>query len=149
VVEARTSTNNNSSSPEPAHERAIAKTTHNAVPAATTQQSAPSEATEPIRAGLGCEAYRPIVSKYDWDVNTALAIMRAESGCRADAYGVNTNGSNDAGLMQINSVHVGSVIGNKERFDAAANIAAAYKVYRGSGWRAWATFTNGSYKKYL
>lgn len=77
--------------------------------------------------------------------------MRAESGCRADAYNAsNSNGSNDAGLMQINSIHVESgLIDSEARFDPAANIDAAYAIYRGGGWEAWSAYNNGAYQRYL
>ncbi len=74
----------------------------------------------------------------------------AESRCNPNAVGVNTDGSTDKGLLQVNSVHVRSgLIGDEQRLDPAANVAAAYKIYRGSGWRAWSTFNNGSYARYL
>jgi len=91
------------------------------------------------------------VSKYDWDVNIALAVMRAESGCRVDAFNSqNANGTNDAGLFQINSIHVQSgLISNEARFNPEQNIKAAYAIYRGSGWRAWAAYCSGSFQKYM
>jgi hypothetical protein len=77
--------------------------------------------------------------------------MQAESGCRADAFnGSNSNGSNDAGLMQINSIHVVSgLVGDQERFDPATNVQAAYAIYQGSGWGAWSAFNNGAYQRYM
>ena len=93
----------------------------------------------PVAASGGCEAFRTIVSEFDWDVSIAMAVMRAESGCRPDAYnGSNYNGSNDAGLFQINSIHVESgLITDSGRMDAKENVRAAYAIYRGSGWKAW------------
>lgn len=95
----------------------------------------------------GCE----IASKYDWDYRTAYAICMAESGGRSDAYnGSNYNGSNDAGLMQINSIHVQSgLIGDKDRFDPEENMKAAYAIYKGSGWKAWSAYNNRRYLKFL
>lgn len=92
------------------------------------------------------------MSQYNWDVNIAMAIMQAENHtCNPSAYnGVNANGSNDAGLFQVNSIHVLSgLIGDQERFNPEANIKAAYAIYRGSGWSAWATYNNGIYLEYL
>jgi len=78
-----------------------------------------------------------------------LAIMRAESGCNPQAYNANTNGTDDKGLFQINSIHVRSgLIADEERTDSAKNIEAAYKIWQGSGLRAWVAYINGSYKKY-
>lgn len=78
--------------------------------------------------------------------------MRAESGCNpsADNTGLNRDGSNDKGLMQVNSIHVRSgLISDSERLDPHKNIGAAYKIYLGQGWRAWSAYNNGGYKKYL
>ncbi len=104
----------------------------------------------------GCEQYRHLVAKYDWDVRTAMAIMQAEStqhgvACNAlaDNTGLNSDGTNDKGLMQINSVHVPHIIGDNERFTPSANIRAAYAIYKGGGWSAWSAYNNGSYAKYL
>ena len=95
----------------------------------------------------GCE----IASLYDWDYRVAYAVCMAESGGNSRAYnGSNSNGTNDAGLMQINSIHVDSgLIGDKERFDPQFNMAAAYAIYKGSGFRAWAAYNNQSYTRYL
>lgn len=75
----------------------------------------------------------------------------AESSGNPRAFnGSNTNGTNDAGLMQINSIHVQSgLIGNQERFNPVANVRAAWAIYQGGGWTAWSTYNNGSYQKYL
>lgn len=74
----------------------------------------------------------------------------AESHGDPNAYNGNTNGTNDIGLMQINSIHVDSgLIGDKERFNPAANVKAAWAIYQGAGWRAWSSYNNGQYQKYL
>lgn len=77
--------------------------------------------------------------------------MQAESGCRADAYnGANSNGSNDRGLFQVNSIHVRSgLIGDEERMDPETNVRAAWEIYKGSGWRAWSAFNNQSYLQFM
>lgn len=75
----------------------------------------------------------------------------AESGGNPNAYnGANYNGSNDAGLWQINSIHVKSgLIGDKDRFNPELNVKAAYAIYKGSGWKAWSAYNNISYRKWL
>lgn len=75
----------------------------------------------------------------------------AESQGNPRAYNAsNSDGSNDAGLMQINSIHVRSgLIGDEERFNPEANIRAAWAIYQGNGWKAWSAFNNGKYQKYL
>jgi soluble lytic murein transglycosylase-like protein len=91
-----------------------------------------------------------LVNGYDWDVSIAYAICMAESGGNPKAYNVNSNGSNDKGLMQINSIHVNSgLISDEGRYDPQQNIASAYAIYKGSGFRAWSAYLNNSYLKYL
>lgn len=78
------------------------------------------------------------------------AICMAESGGNPKAFNPsNSNGSNDAGLMQINSIHVNSgLIGDQERFDPQKNLDAAYAIYKGSGYKAWSAYNNGAYLKW-
>lgn len=92
-----------------------------------------------------------LAKNYDWDYTTAYAICMAESGGKSQAYNPsNSDGSNDAGLFQVNSIHVTSgLIGDKQRFDAEANVKAAYAIYKGSGFSAWATYNNGLYQRFL
>lgn len=72
----------------------------------------------------------------------------AESGGNPQAYGVNTNGTSDGGLMQINSIHT-DLISLKDRFDPTLNVRAAYQIYRGRGFKAWSSYNSGAYLKYL
>jgi soluble lytic murein transglycosylase-like protein len=93
-----------------------------------------------------------LLAQYAWDVDVALAVMQAESGCDPSAFnGANSNGSNDAGLMQVNSIHVASgLIGDDERFDAEANVRAAWAIYAGRGsFSPWSAYNNGAYEKFL
>lgn len=80
--------------------------------------------------------------------------MKAESGCNParDNSGLNSDGTNDVGLMQINSIHVTSgLISEEARRDPQANIRAAYALYRGAGNRftPWSAFNSGKYAEYL
>ncbi len=120
----------------------------------TKTEQAPVEVHVPapqtyVIAG-GCEQYRSIVQKYDWNVDIALAVMQAESSCisNRDNSGLNKNGSNDKGLMQINSIH-SDLISDLDRFDPEKNIQAGYEIYRGAGWKAWSAYNNGSYLKFM
>ena len=72
----------------------------------------------------------------------------AESHGNTHAYGINTNGTSDGGLMQINSIHT-DLITLKDRFDPTKNVAAAYQIYKGSTWKAWSTYNNGKYLKFI
>lgn len=85
----------------------------------------------------GCEQYRDLFEKYDWAVETMLAICRLESGGLATASNwkdshATCNGSH--GLMQVGCVHGHSV---EELYDPAKNIAIAYSVYKEQGFSAW------------
>lgn len=73
----------------------------------------------------------------------------------ADNTGLNSDGSNDKGLMQINSIHTPHLISDLDRFDPAKNVAAAYAIYQGAakrtgnGWTAWSSYNSGKYAKFL
>lgn len=113
------------------------QTITNAPVISKTPPSAPKQATD-------CS----LVNTYSWNTKIAYAICMAESRGRSDAYGVNTNGTSDGGLMQINSIHT-DLISLQDRFDPIKNVEAAYQIYQGSGWRAWSTFNNLRYKEFL
>lgn len=93
-----------------------------------------------------CAAYQSLVAQYDWDVSTAMAIMRAESGCRAitpDNANINYDHISDYGLFQLHGINV---------TDPAENVRIAYSVkYLGAGrsFRPWNTYTSGAYLRYL
>lgn len=111
---------------------------------AATRTQAPDKAPLPSIQGSGnCESYRPIVAQYNWDVSTALAIMRAESGCRPNAV----SPTNDHGLMQINK---GLAIYGQQIYDPAHNVRVAFEnKYLKGGWSHWTVYNTGAYKKYL
>lgn len=84
------------------------------------------------------------------DPDTAVAISTAESHMNPKAVGHNSNGTIDQGIMQVNSVHCGKVEGNCSLLlDPIENLRVARIIYKASGWNAWSTYHNGSYKKYL
>lgn len=94
----------------------------------------------------GCERYRSLISQYDWDVPTAMAVMQAESSCNPAAY----SETRDRGLMQINAVHAAKVDGQLDRlFDPTTNIRVAYSVYQSQGWNGWMAYVNGKHLKFL
>lgn len=112
----------------------------------TTPATTASQAQSAPVAAVGCDAYRGIVAQYDWNVNTAMAIMRAESNCNSMAR----SPTHDSGLFQINDVHLAAVDYNQPAlYDPATNVKVAYQVYSGSGWNAWTTFTSGAYTRFL
>ena len=93
-----------------------------------------------------CATYQGLVAQYDWPVQTAMAIMRAESGCRAitpSNAAINYDGVPDYGLFQLHGIDV---------TDPAENVRIAYQVkYVGAGRRftPWSTYNNGAYTRYL
>jgi hypothetical protein len=96
-------------------------------------------------------------------LETAFAVALAESGGRANAFN-GTGRDLSYGLFQINmkdddpaSPNMGrnrrkqfGISNNKELFNAKKNAAAAFEVSnKGTWWKQWAAFTNGSFTKFL
>jgi len=96
-------------------------------------------------------------------LETAFAVALAESGGRANAF--NDKGRDlSYGLFQINmkdndpsSPNMGrnrrkqfGMLHNKELFDPKKNMAAAFQISnKGTWWKQWGAFTNGTFAKYL
>jgi hypothetical protein len=75
----------------------------------------------------------------------AAAIAMAESGGVTTATDLDSNGSVDRGLWQINSVH-----GSQSTYDVMGNARAAVAISsNGTNWQPWTTYTNGAYRNYL
>lgn len=71
------------------------------------------------------------------DPDRAVRIAKCESGMRPEAFnGKNRNGSWDAGVFQVNSVHKYS---KEYLFNVDNNLKVARKLYeaRGNTWGAW------------
>ena len=83
------------------------------------------------------------ICTFDWDCQTALAVARAESGMRCDAQNVNRSNSLDAGLFQINSVHLRKGWRIGDLLNCRQNTEYAFEIYQGSGWSAWSVCKNG------
>lgn len=105
------------------------------------------ETVKEVYTGV-CAYYYDMVDKYDWDTETMLAIMYAESTCipTADNTGLNKNGSVDYGLFQINSIHG---YDKEDLMDPEFNIEAAYRIYKMQGLKAWSVYKSGKYLQYL
>jgi len=90
------------------------------------------------------------------DVPIAVAVALAESGGDPKSHNP-TPPDNSYGLWQINML--GSmgpdrrkrfgIASNDALYDPATNARAAYSIWKESGWKAWTTYTRGTYKKYL
>lgn len=74
------------------------------------------------------------------------AIAMAESHGNPHAHHVDSNGSVDYGLWQINSVHGYTP---QSSYDPEKNAKQAVAVFKSSGPGAWSTYKNGDYKKYM
>lgn len=73
------------------------------------------------------------VWRRDWQ--TGVAIAKCESGLRPDAFnGHNTNGTWDAGLFQVNTIHG---IDKETLFNPYANAGYAYAIYNEQGVQPW------------
>lgn len=98
---------------------------------------------------IGCENYRTLVARYNWNVNVALNVMRAESGCNPSAIGDGhltyyQNGTKygmSCGMFQVR-ILPGRPSCN-EMHEPSKNIAYAYNLYKARGWTPWSVCTRG------
>lgn len=94
----------------------------------------------------GCEQYRKLLSKYDWNVDLMLLIMKGESGCNPEAVGDGhltfNNGTQgmSCGLLQIRVLDGRPDCDSLK--DVEANIEWGYKIYTEQGYRAWTVYRN-------
>ena len=80
-------------------------------------------------------------------LQTGVAVAMGESSCVPNALHHNSNGSWDAGLWQINSIH-----GYTQAwlFVPQNNANAAWQIStRGTNWTPWVVYNNGAYRNYL
>jgi hypothetical protein len=97
-------------------------------------------------AGL-CARVGYAVGFRDSSLQTAVAVAMGESSCTPRAVHQNANGTWDAGLWQINSIHGWS---QSWLFVPQNNATAAWQLSsRGTTWRPWVVYNNGSYRNYL
>ena len=114
---------------------------------------APQKAMEKAGVG-GCERFQPLLEKYDWDVRTMLAIMRAESGCDPNVTDDTSltfiqNGRTYGYSVSLFQVRILPGREHCDGHDPATNIACAYHVWKSQGYKAWSVYTSGKYLKYL
>lgn len=80
------------------------------------------------------------------DYKIAIAIAKSESGLREGAFNINTNGTIDIGVFQINSVHFTKEFCTlKDVSTMKGNVDCAYELYKASGWNPWVAFQNGNF----
>lgn len=101
----------------------------------------------PHPADLKTETEKYIYEKFGIeDYKIAIAVARSESGLREDAININTNGTIDVGIFQINSVHFKKEFCTlKEVATMEGNVDCAYEIYKASGWSPWVAFKNGAF----
>lgn len=79
----------------------------------------------------------------------AIAVAMAESSCSPHAVNVNSGGSRDRGLWQMNSVYHPEV-SDSCAFQIQCNADAAWNTSdHGANWKPWSAYTNGSWKTYV
>lgn len=105
-------------------------------------------------APVGCELYRNLIAKYDWNVPTMMAIMQAESSCRPNSTGDTTLAyqKDDRSYGYSNGLLQVRILPGREHCDThdpAINIQCGYNVYRSQGYEAWSVYTTGKYLDYL
>ena len=100
----------------------------------------------------GCEQYRSIIERYDWDANIMLAVMKAENrSCDPGSKNLSPLENHRVcigsyGLLQVGCVHFS---GNQDPNDVGTNISVAHAVWLKQGYNAWTQYANGEYLKYL
>lgn len=79
----------------------------------------------------------------------AVSIAMAESSCNPSATNINTNGSEDRGLWQINNFAWPNV-SDACAFQVQCNADAAWNISNhGADWGPWSTFNNGAWENYV
>lgn len=81
--------------------------------------------------------------------STIVAIAEAESNLNPTARGINTNGSIDRGILQINNVYH-SEVPDSCAYDPTCSFQQAYRISdAGTNFTPWTTYNSGAYQQYL
>ncbi|WP_194919726.1 ricin-type beta-trefoil lectin domain protein [Catenulispora rubra] len=79
----------------------------------------------------------------------AIAVAMAESSCNPSAVNINSGGSEDRGLWQMNSVYH-SEVSKACAFQIQCNANAAWRVSNhGADWNPWSAYANGSWRSFV
>lgn len=100
----------------------------------TVAPAEPVQAVQPVYAP-GCEQYVSLVSQYEWNVNVALQVAKAESGCNTFAVGDKHIPPVSCGLFQVRTLPGRPSC--EQLQDPATNVAFAYQLYVKNGWQPW------------
>lgn len=87
----------------------------------------------------GVEQWRTLVARYDWNVNTVLAIMRCESGGNPNAVGDRSTAYSSYGLLQVRALP-----GRPEPtwlLVPENNISYSYSLYKANGYTPWTCYS--------
>ena len=84
------------------------------------------------------------------DADLAIRVSWAENGSRkCDRVSpMNTNGTYDYGVFQINSVHMKKGYTEADLTDCLRNIQIAYEIFKRQGFEPWVAYRNGNWKRY-
>lgn len=124
---------------QPTIQSEVPTPTQETLPEPTQAEEATSTPVVSEPQPIGCEQYRSLLNQYDWNVNTILAIMKAESSCNTyavgDNYPINGIYAPSCGLLQIRTLSSRPTCDQLK--DPATNIAWGYKIYTSQGYGAW------------
>lgn len=82
--------------------------------------------------------------RYKWDNRVMIAIGIVESKMNPNAFNLNTDGSYDIGILQVNS---SNRYAPNALFDPKGNIQAGYEVWEKQGYGAWTLFGTPEFVK--
>ena len=82
-------------------------------------------------------------------IPTFIGIAHAESSLNPNATHMNSNGTIDQGLFQINSVHKGNSWYPTNPFDPIQSAKAAWAIYNSQGLGAWSVYKSGAYRQFV
>lgn len=98
--------------------------------------------------GGQCEyTVRDMISQYDWNENTAYAVMMAESRGNPNAFNPEWHNGcqGSVGLFQIACIH-----DDVEKLkNPEYNVKRAYELWKQHGWGIWGAYSNNSYEVYF
>lgn len=132
--------------PEPNMEIVIPTNTPTPIPTTTPEPTKPSD-----------KLIADMIKSKNWDYSIAIRLAKSENfwnktksfDC-ARVGGINSDGSWDTGLFQINSIHARTLAKYgwtlEDMKDCKKNIEFAYNhIYKSRGWSAWSAYNNKSY----
>ena len=85
-----------------------------------------------------------------YDCKIALGIVASESNFNTEAWNINSNGTIDIGIWQINSVHFSKEgCSIRDALDPIRATDCAHRIFEESGWQSWTVFNNGAFSGHL